>query len=48
MREKNYYQNTYFDTDNPNVRDSTTYVGIKNTIGIALLEGFNKYAICFL
>ncbi len=37
-------QNTYFDTDNPNVRDSTTYVGIKNTIGIALLEGFNKYA----
>ena len=44
MREKNYYQNTYFDTDNPNVRDSTTYVGIKNTIGIALLEGFNKYA----
>ncbi|MDR0938201.1 MAG: putative porin [Mediterranea sp.] len=28
----------------PAVRDSTHYVGIKNTIGIALLEGFNKYA----
>ena len=40
-----YYQNTYFDKDNKAfVRDSTTYVGIKNTIGIALLEGFNKYA----
>ncbi|MDL2291519.1 putative porin [Bacteroides sp. OttesenSCG-928-F21] len=24
--------------------DTTTYVGIKNTFGIALLEGFNKYA----
>lgn len=24
--------------------DSTTYVGVKNTLGIALLEGFNKYA----
>ena len=35
----------YFDKDNKAfVRDSTTYVGIKNTIGIALLEGFNKYA----
>jgi hypothetical protein len=28
----------------PNVHDSTLYVGIKNTIGISLLEGFNKYA----
>lgn len=25
-------------------RDTTTYTGIKNTFGIALLEGFNKYA----
>ncbi|MDR0744962.1 MAG: putative porin [Mediterranea sp.] len=24
--------------------DTTTYVGVKNTFGIALLEGFNKYA----
>lgn len=41
---KDYYQNTYLDPENPLVVDSTTYVGIKNTIGIALLEGFNKYA----
>ena len=44
MREKNYYQNTYLEPDNPIARDSTTYIGIKNTVGIALLEGFNKYA----
>jgi len=25
-------------------RDTTTYVGVKNTFGIALLEGFNRYA----
>ncbi|MDL2299237.1 putative porin [Bacteroides sp. OttesenSCG-928-E20] len=25
-------------------KDTTTYVGLKNTVGIALLEGFNKYA----
>jgi hypothetical protein len=24
--------------------DTTTYIGVKNTFGIALLEGFNKYA----
>lgn len=41
---KDYYQNTYLYPDIPTVRDSTTYVGIKNTLGIALLEGFNKYA----
>ena len=34
----------YLEPDNPIARDSTTYMGIKNTIGIALLEGFNKYA----
>lgn len=42
-----YYQNTYLDLDNLEnraIKDTTTYVGIKNTIGIALLEGFNKYA----
>ncbi len=27
-----------------NINDSTTYIGFKNTLGIALLEGFNKYA----
>ena len=41
---KGYYQNTYLDLENPAVKDTTTYVGIKNTVGIALLEGFNKYA----
>lgn len=40
----NYYQNTWLDPENPLVNDSTKYIGIKNTVGIALLEGFNKYA----
>ena len=41
------YANKYIDAlDASNYRaiDTTTYVGIKNTVGIALLEGFNKYA----
>lgn len=41
---KDYYQNTFLDPGNAAVRDSTLYVGIKNTLGISLLEGFNKYA----
>lgn len=41
---KDYYKNDYLNNDDPTVRDSTVYVGIKNTIGISLLEGFNKYA----
>ena len=41
--KRTIYQNTYLEPDNPIARDSTTYMGIKNT-GIALLEGFNKYA----
>ena len=36
------YENTYF-TDGTSL-DSTTAISVKNTIGIALLEGFNKYA----
>lgn len=36
------YSNTYF--NNSRSLDSTTYIGIKNTLGISLLEGFNKYA----
>lgn len=44
MRGKNYYQNTYLLPDDPIVHDTTAYLGIKNTVGIALLEGFNKYA----
>ncbi len=40
-----YYEyGPYFDADNKNINDSTTYMGFKNTLGIALLEGFNKYA----
>lgn len=40
----NYYQNTYIDQNATAVNDSTTAFSIKNTVGIALLEGFNKYA----
>lgn len=39
-----YYQNTYIKPSTHVVNDSTTYLGVKNTFGIALLEGFNKYA----
>lgn len=41
------YANKYLNIDDDKhfeALDSTTYVGIKNTFGIALLEGFNKYA----
>lgn len=41
------YANKYLDLlDDKNYKavDTTTYIGIKNTFGIALLEGFNKYA----
>ena len=41
---ENYYKQTLLDKENTFVRDSTVYIGVKNTIGIALLEGFNKYA----
>lgn len=42
---KDYYQNTYIKPGQPYVvDDSTSYIGIKNTFGISLLEGFNKYA----
>lgn len=41
---KDYYANTYIQPGSPNVNDSTTYMGIKNTFGVSLLEGFNKYA----
>lgn len=38
------YTNTYFSPTQTEVNDTTSYTGIKNTFGIALLEGFNKYA----
>lgn len=36
------YTNTYYQTGSSN--DSTTAFSVKNVLGIALLEGFNKYA----
>lgn len=41
---ENYYQNTYIQPGQSAINDSTTAFSIKNTLGIALLEGFNKYA----
>ena len=40
--ESSPYENTYLQEGFS--RDSTVAVSIKNTLGIALLEGFNKYA----
>lgn len=45
----NYYANTYADLfDNgfsgDSIYDQTKHFGLKNTLGIALHEGFNKYA----
>lgn len=37
-----YFENTYFTKDGTN--DLTEYRSLKNTLGISLLEGFNKYA----
>ena len=37
-----YYSNIYL--NNVSTHDSTRYFSLKNTFGIALLEGFNKYA----
>ncbi len=39
-----YYQNRYLNTQQGVARDSVLHFGVKNTFGIALLEGFNKYA----
>lgn len=41
---KDFYPNTYIKPSSLLINDSTTYLGVKNTLGIALLEGFNKYA----
>ena len=44
-----YYANTYFNTLGDNtyagdsIYDQYKYTSIKNTVGLALLEGFNKY-----
>jgi len=38
------YDKTYIKPSTPLINDTTQYYSIKNTFGIALLEGFNKYA----
>jgi hypothetical protein len=46
---KDYYANTYYNLNNENAYrgdssyDQYKYTSVKNTLGIALLEGFNKY-----
>ncbi len=42
VENSGYYDNTYFDASGS--RDSTVAMSVKNLFGIALLEGFNKYA----
>ena len=43
-----YYQNTYYNRyhqhGNDSIYDDTHYYNVRNTLGVALLEGFNKYA----
>lgn len=40
--EENFFENTYL---NPNLTDDrTNYWSLSNTLGVSLLEGFNKYA----
>ena len=44
-----YYANTYYDADDvgrssgDGIFDKNKYLSVKNTFGLALLEGFNKY-----
>ena len=46
----NYYANTFFNLTpegkyaNDSIYDQTKYLGVRNTLAISLLEGFNKYA----
>ncbi len=39
-----YYQNTFIEPGSRLINDSTSFISVKNTVGISLLEGFNKYA----
>ncbi len=49
MTPKGYYNDTFYDTNYEGqaagdaIYDKYTYLSVKNTFGIALLEGFNKY-----
>ena len=46
---QDYYANTYYNKNNENayagdsIYDQYKYTSVKNTLGLALLEGFNKY-----
>ena len=46
---QNYYGNTYYDMNDEHaysgdsIYDNTKYLYVKNTLALALLEGFNKY-----
>ena len=45
-----YYANTYYNRyngsySNDSIYDLTNYFSLKNTLAIALMEGFNKYAL---
>lgn len=40
--DQKFFKNTYFNKNGSN--DTTSYWSLKNTLGISLLEGFNKYA----
>lgn len=40
--DRNVYENNYF--SDAGTRDTTTAFSIKNTLAVALLEGFNRYA----
>ncbi len=42
--KNDYYENTYMDPSNSLINDSTSFISVRNTVGISLLEGFNKYA----
>ncbi|MDR2859406.1 MAG: putative porin [Mediterranea sp.] len=41
---EDYYKDTYIDWGQAISNDSALYSGMRNTFGIALAEGFNKYA----
>ncbi len=42
--KEDFYKDTYINKNSLSSNDTTRYLSVKNTFGIALLEGFNKYA----
>ncbi|MBD5214523.1 MAG: putative porin [Bacteroidales bacterium] len=40
--DRDFWKNTYLSTDG--THDLTRYWGLRNTVGLSLMEGFNKYA----